>query len=257
MNPEADMRYTIMSGAFILAVNFFITAAAQSQPLGYENWWRYPTVANKLKLTDAQVADIERSHTEQSARIQDLTSEWDSSRNVLEDLLKSDTADDAAIVAQAERTAEKKKDLDIARTARILALRQHLDKGQKASLIRLGLETMTWEGHSSVRGGSLPSDGRKVHRPGDGIQDPVLLQQTLPRYTEAARNAGIEGKVVLEVVVRSDGSIDNFKVLHSLGYGLDEAAVYEVARKWKYSPGTLDGKPVDVLLQIEVEFRLR
>jgi TonB family protein len=257
MNPEAGMRNLMTVAAFILAANCFIGPEALSQPLAYENWWKFPSIVNKLELKDAQVADIERSHVEQSARIDNLALELDASRKKLEDLLKSEDSDDAGILEQAQRAAEKKMELDIARTERVLSLRKQLNREQKASLIRLGLEGFVWEKRGYGPDGSLPGNGKKIYSPGEGIQDPVLLEKTLPRYTEAARNAGIEGKVVLEAIVRGNGSLDNFKVLHSLGYGLDEAAVYTVARKWKYSPGMLDGKPVDVKMRIEVEFRLR
>jgi outer membrane biosynthesis protein TonB len=41
-----------------------------------------------------------------------------------------------------------------------------------------------------------------------------------------------------------------------LGHGLDEQAVETVKRDWKFKPGSLDGQPIDVEIQVEVSFRL-
>ena len=61
-----------------------------------------------------------------------------------------------------------------------------------------------------------------------------------PDYTEEARRRGVRGDVVMEIVVRRDGSVGDVKVLQGLGYGLDERAVTAV-KQWKFSPGTLQG----------------
>ena len=95
-----------------------------------------------------------------------------------------------------------------------------------------------------------------VYVVGNGVKPPVPLQQPLPAYTPEARAARVEGIVVVQAVIRKDGTVDSFKVLRSLGYGLDESAISTIATKWRFSPGTLDGAPVDVMANIEVAFRL-
>jgi TonB family protein len=91
---------------------------------------------------------------------------------------------------------------------------------------------------------------------GGGVREPVLIYQTLPSYTEEARKNRVEGVVLLQVVVRANGSVDNAKIIHGLGFGLDESALREVVTKWRFKPGTLNGRPVDVQALIEVSFRL-
>jgi TonB family protein len=95
-----------------------------------------------------------------------------------------------------------------------------------------------------------------VYVVGNGVKPPVPLQQPLPVYTPEARAARIEGIVVVQAVIRKDGTVDSFKVLRGLGYGLDESAINTMATKWRFSPGTLNGEPVDVIASIEVAFRL-
>ena len=48
----------------------------------------------------------------------------------------------------------------------------------------------------------------------------------------------------------------SFRVIRGLGYGLDESAINTVATKWRFKPGSLNGRPVDVQANIEVTFRL-
>jgi periplasmic protein TonB len=91
---------------------------------------------------------------------------------------------------------------------------------------------------------------------GGGVKAPALLFDPKPNYTEEARKARIEGVVLLQLVVRKDGSTDSFKVLRGLGYGLDESAISTINNKWRFKPGTKSGVPVDVQILVEVSFRL-
>jgi TonB family protein len=89
-----------------------------------------------------------------------------------------------------------------------------------------------------------------------GVQPPIVLSKPLPTYTERARQEGIEGIVLIQVLIHKDGTVDTFKILRGLGYGLDESAINTIATKWRFKPGTLNGNPVDVYANIEVSFRL-
>ena len=67
--------------------------------------------------------------------------------------------------------------------------------------------------------------GGGPYRPGSGITAPGLLREVRPDYTEEARRRGLEGDVVLEIVVRSDGTVGDIKVLQGLGGGLNQRAI--------------------------------
>jgi TonB family protein len=97
--------------------------------------------------------------------------------------------------------------------------------------------------------------GGGVFRVGGGVTPPTLLQKVEPEYSEEARKAKHAGTVVLYIEVTPDGRASNIRVQHSLGLGLDEKAI-EAVKKWKFSPGKKDGKPVTVAATIEVNFRL-
>jgi periplasmic protein TonB len=97
--------------------------------------------------------------------------------------------------------------------------------------------------------------GGAVFRVGGGVTAPTLLQKVEPEYSEAARKAKHQGTVLLYVEVDPSGRAVNVRVQRSLGLGLDEKAV-EAVKKWRFRPGTKDGKPVTVAATIEVNFRL-
>ena len=110
--------------------------------------------------------------------------------------------------------------------------------------------------------GNLPAGlkqmqfGERVYSAGDGVKMPQVLQQSTPPYTQKAREARIEGIVLIGAVILKNGSVDQIKVIRGLGYGLDENAVNTISKEWKFKPGTLNDKPVDVSIVIEVSFRL-
>ncbi len=97
--------------------------------------------------------------------------------------------------------------------------------------------------------------GGGVFRVGGGVTAPSLLYKVEPEYSEEARKAKYQGVVLLYVEVDPAGRAQNVRVLHSLGLGLDEKAI-EAVRKWKFRPGYKDGKPVRVVAEVEVNFRL-
>jgi TonB family protein len=99
--------------------------------------------------------------------------------------------------------------------------------------------------------------GGGVYRPGGAVSAPRLIKEVKPRYTNEALRNGIQGTVVLEVIVASDGCPTRIRVVRSLDRGgLDEEAVAAVAR-WRFDPGRLAGAPVDVLVTIMVDFWIR
>ena len=75
-------------------------------------------------------------------------------------------------------------------------------------------------------------------------------------YTDAARRQSIEGDVVLEIVVRHDGSVGNVRVRRSLGAGLEQKAI-DAVRQWRFSPARRRGSAVDVVVDVSVGFKLR
>ena len=98
--------------------------------------------------------------------------------------------------------------------------------------------------------------GGGPYRPGSGMEPPRLLHEVKAEYTDDARRQGITGDVLLEIVVRHDGGVGDVRVLQGLGAGLDERAITAV-KQWQFNPARRKSAPVDVLVEVAVEFTLR
>ena len=101
----------------------------------------------------------------------------------------------------------------------------------------------------------LPQD-EAFFTPGSGVSEPVMVKNVQPVYTPEAREARIRGTIQLEAVVGTDGSVSRIQVVKGLGYGLDENAVSALSQ-WTFRPGAKDGKPVNVKIQVLMNFSLR
>ena len=109
---------------------------------------------------------------------------------------------------------------------------------------------------AGVGPGTGGGTGDGPYRSGSGISPPAIRHEVKPDYTEEARRRAVEGDVVLEIVVLSDGTVGDVRVLRSLGYGLDEQAV-RAMREWRFHAAQRQGVPVDVVVEVAMEFRLR
>jgi TonB family protein len=92
----------------------------------------------------------------------------------------------------------------------------------------------------------------------EGLALPVPIHEERPYYTQAAMAAQIQGSVMLETIVLADGSVGDVRVIKSLDseFGLDQQAV-DAMKLWTFKPGTRDGEPVRVAVQVEMTFTLK
>ncbi|WP_422360533.1 energy transducer TonB [Reichenbachiella sp.] len=80
--------------------------------------------------------------------------------------------------------------------------------------------------------------------------------QSEMQYPDAAKAAGVEGRVFVEYVIEKDGSISSAKILKSLNGDCDKEALRLIANSTKWNPGKIDGKAVRVKMALPLNFRL-
>lgn len=134
-----------------------------------------------------------------------------------------------------------------------------LESGAATASTGSGAGTGAGSGQGSGLGpGTGGGVGGGAFRPGNGVEIPQLLRQVKPSYTSEAMRAKVQGVVLLECIVNTDGTVGNCSVERSLdsAFGLDQEAI-RAARQWRFRPGTRMGEPVPVLVTIELTFTLR
>ena len=97
-------------------------------------------------------------------------------------------------------------------------------------------------------------DADKVYTPGkDGVTHPVVVKEVKPKYPQAALKEGKSAVVEVECIVTKAGLPTDVRVLKPGDPAFDEEAV-KALKQWEFKPGTKDGKPVPVRVQVELTF---
>ena len=96
--------------------------------------------------------------------------------------------------------------------------------------------------------------GPQTVRVGGDVKPPVKTKNVQPVYPPGARENRVQGVVMLDVTVGTDGKVKDIKVLRSVK-GLDDAALQAV-RGWEYKPTIVNGQPAQVITTVPVVFSL-
>ncbi len=84
---------------------------------------------------------------------------------------------------------------------------------------------------------------------------PVKIFAPQPQYTEEARQARIQGVVIVQTIIDCQGFVTEINVVKGLPLGLTEATVSAISQ-WRFEPATLNGRPISVYYNLTVNFRL-
>ncbi len=87
-----------------------------------------------------------------------------------------------------------------------------------------------------------------------GVASGLLISKVQPQYPEAARQARVQGQVILKALIDKEGSVQDLELVS--GHELLAPAAIEAVKQWKYKPYLLNGQPVNVETQILVNFAL-
>ena len=91
-------------------------------------------------------------------------------------------------------------------------------------------------------------------RVSQGVTQGLLIHKVQPNYPPLARQARIQGSVVLQAVISKDGAIENLRLMS--GHPMLAPAAIDAVKQWRYKPYILNGEPVEVETQITVNFTL-
>jgi len=91
-------------------------------------------------------------------------------------------------------------------------------------------------------------------RVSSGVSSGLLIRRVNPTYPPLARQARIQGTVILQAQISKDGSIENLTLVS--GHPMLAPAAIEAVKQWKYKPYLLNGEPVEVDTQVQVNFTL-
>ncbi len=91
-------------------------------------------------------------------------------------------------------------------------------------------------------------------RVSSGVSSGLLIRKVNPTYPPLARQARIQGVVILQAQISKDGSIQNLQLIS--GHPMLAPAAIEAVKQWKYKPYLLNGEPVEVDTQVQVNFTL-
>ena len=91
-------------------------------------------------------------------------------------------------------------------------------------------------------------------RVSSGLSSGLLIRKVSPTYPPLARQARIQGTVILQAQISKDGSIQNLQLIS--GHPMLAPAAIEAVKQWKYKPYLLNGEPVEVETQVQVNFTL-
>jgi TonB family protein len=99
--------------------------------------------------------------------------------------------------------------------------------------------------------GPAGSDAKPL-RVGGTIATPMKIKDVRPVYPPEARDAGVQGVVILEAVIGETGAVSTARVLRSIPL-LDQAAL-DAVRQWEFTPTLLNGAPVPVVMTVTINF---
>jgi protein TonB len=89
---------------------------------------------------------------------------------------------------------------------------------------------------------------------GGDIEEPKKIKHVFPVYPDIAKQARVQGQLILDATIGVEGRVIDVKVLR--GIPLLDAAAMDAVRQWEYTQTLLDGRPVPVIVTVTVNFRL-
>lgn len=124
------------------------------------------------------------------------------------------------------------------------------------SFIAIALLFFAFFPHQAAQAQTVEEKNDVMPIPPGGIQGWYSYLGENLKYPESAKEKGVEGVVIIELLVKTDGSIGNVSVVRGIGGGCDEEAMRVIQKSSNWTPGEKDGKPVNTVMKIPIKFAL-
>lgn len=122
---------------------------------------------------------------------------------------------------------------------------QNLEKSEQKSIA--GKETS---------GRVDPNAKAMVSAESEPVFDADYLNNPAPYYPQAARQRGVQGKVLLSVVVKTDGTAASVMIANSSGSSILDSAALDAVKQWRFIPAKRSGQLVQANVVVPVEFKI-
>jgi TonB family protein len=195
-------------------------------------WWTNTALVQRLGLTDDQKAKIERAFENHRLSIVTNTATLEKEEAQLTRLLEAEPLDRNAVLTQIDRVVQARGEVERANSAMTLEMREYLTRAQ-------------WQ--------QLQSPAQRL-RVGANAIAANLISRVEPVYPEAAKQARIQGIVVLEIEISAAGTVDNARVI--TGHPLLIQAAIDAVKQWRYKPTLLNGQPSPMTTTVTMNFAL-
>lgn len=193
-------------------------------------WWTNTALVQQLGLTDEQKAKIERAFENHRQTIVSSTAQLEKEEAQLARLLEAEPLDRNAVFTQIDRVVQARGEMERANAAMTLEMREYLTRAQ-------------W---MQLQGQSGPP------RVSTNLSNANLISHVPPVYPEVARQAGIQGVVIVDVEINREGAVDNVRAL--AGPQLLIQPALDAVKQWRYKPFRMNNELVPVLTTIPVTF---
>ena len=120
--------------------------------------------------------------------------------------------------------------------------------------------------HPSQFGVIVTASGKLMIKPGPvftegtdtvGMELPYLMSRPKSiSYPSSAISQGLEGKLVVAVEIREDGTVGLYEIMHSSGHTMLDKEAVDAMTTWKFNPAMKEGKPVKTCIQVPIQFQL-
>jgi TonB family protein len=249
----------------LTAMAQFLLSAPVSPPAELGTWWRDSQVVRGLRLRDSQIKQIEQAFLGHRPVLRNLSDELERQEAILQAVIDTDSFDEKKAALQIDQVATARAKLEKENSMMALDIRRAVSFDQWKKLQEMQREQAdAAPAPAAVPNKPTPknessawSSEEPVYQVGGPVSDPIPIRKPNPDFTPQAKDGRVAGSILLAVTIGKDGAVRNVKVLHGLGYGLDESAVDTVTRRWFFKPATMNGQPVTVQALIEVTFHHR